>query len=62
MRESTGEMTGVVVERYWILVDCRVGGYVPKVKPRRFPNGCAKVKLGHCEFAGNSHVAFGALT
>ena len=62
MRESTGEMTGVWVERNWILVDCRVGGYVPNVCPTRLPHGCENVRLGHCGLAGKFHVAFDGLT
>jgi hypothetical protein len=62
IKESTGEMTGVCVERYWILVDCRVGGNVPKVKPMRFAKGCENVKLRHWALAGNAHVAFDGLT
>ena len=56
MRESTGEITGVYVDKYWILLDWSVGGYVPNVSPARLPNGCANVRLGHCADAGYAQV------
>ena len=55
IRESTGLITGVCVERYWILVDCWVGGKFPNVKPMRFANGCPKLKLGVTADTGYDH-------
>jgi hypothetical protein len=38
IRESVGEITGVLVDKIWILVVCGFAkGYVPKVIPRRLP-------------------------
>jgi hypothetical protein len=62
INESTGDISGVCVERYWILVDCREGGYVPNVKPMRLANGWANVRLGHWGVVGKFHVAFVGFT
>ena len=56
MSESTGEITGVCVDRYWILDVCNVGGYVPNVRPTRLPQFCENVRLGVCAEAGNAQV------
>jgi hypothetical protein len=38
INESVGDMTGVSVDKIWILVGCGFAkGYVPKVKPMRLP-------------------------
>ena len=58
---STGEITGVEVERYWTLVDWTVGGYVPNVKPIRFPNGCPNDNDGVWGDTGYVQVAFAGL-
>ena len=37
MSESTGEITGVWVDKYWMFDVCSVGGYVPNVAPIKLP-------------------------
>jgi hypothetical protein len=38
IRESVGDMTGVLVDKIWILVVCGdAKGYVPNVAPIKFP-------------------------
>jgi hypothetical protein len=38
IRESVGDMTGVSVDKIWMLVGCGFAkGYVPNVKPIKFP-------------------------
>ena len=50
--ESTGLITGVWVDKYWILDVWSVGGYVPNVSPIKLPKLWLNVKLGHCAEAG----------
>ena len=61
MSESTGDITGVCVLKYCMLLDCVVGGYVPNVCPMRFAKGCPNVKDGHTAVWGKSQVASAGL-
>jgi hypothetical protein len=63
IRESVGDMTGVSVDNIWILVGCGFAkGYVPNVKPIKFPKDCPNVSLGVWATKGNVHVAFDGFT
>ena len=62
INESTGDITGVEVERYWMLLDWVVGGYFPNVCPIRLPNGCPNVNDGVSGDTGYDHVAFDGFT
>ena len=37
IRLSTGDMTGVCVDKYWMFEDDTNCGYVPNVRPTRLP-------------------------
>jgi hypothetical protein len=61
--ESVGVLTGVSVDKIWILVGCGFAkGYVPNVNPRRLPKDCPNVSLGVWATKGNAHVAFDGFT